>query len=146
MQLIEAAGGAGRHRQRDATLILLMFRHGLRVSEAVALQWADVELEKGLLHVRRGNKAVSSTHRLVDAETRALSALRDGHANTAYVFTSERKAPLSTAAVRKIVARAGAMAGIPFPVHPYQLRHATAYVLTQTGTDIHTLRRYLGHK
>ncbi len=62
------------------------------------------------------------------------------------MFISERKAPLSAAAVRKILARAGKLGGIPFPVHPHQLRHATGYMLASQGIDARTLQRYLGHK
>lgn len=146
VRLIEAARAEGRHRNRDASLILLMFRHGLRVSEAIALQWRQVDLAKGVLQVERVNNGVPSTHRLLEIEIRALRLLQRDYPDTPYVFVSERRAQLSTAAVRKIVARAGQQAGIGFPVHPHQLRHAIGYVLSQAGTDPETLRRYLGHK
>ena len=65
---------------------------------------------------------------------------------TAYVFVSERKAPLTTDAVRKIVSRAGRQAGIAFPVHPRMLRHATGYKLANDGQDTRAIQLYLGHR
>lgn len=146
VRLIKAAQTVGRHRHRDAALILMMFRHGLRVSEVVALEWTQVDLEKGLLQVRRLKNGVPSGHRLLDVELRALRRLRHDYPDVPHVFVSERKAPLSAAAVRKILARAGELAEIAFPVHPHQLRHATGYMLASQGIDARTLQRYLGHR
>ena len=67
-------------------------------------------------------------------ELRALRRLQREDASTAYVFMSERKAPLTPHTVRKIVARAGRQAGIEFPVHPHMLRHATGYQLANERT------------
>ncbi|MFQ5936737.1 MAG: tyrosine-type recombinase/integrase [Acidiferrobacterales bacterium] len=146
MRLIKAAQTVGRHGHRDAALILLIFRHGLRVSEAVTLQWTQIDLEKGLLQVQRLKNGMPSAHRLLDVELRALRRLQRDYPETPHVFVSERKAPLSAAAVRKILARAGKLGGIQFPVHPHQLRHATGYMLASQGMDTRTLQRYLGHK
>ncbi len=144
--LMEAAKKVGRHGHRDATLILLAFRHGLRVSETVAFQWSQVDFKNGLLHVNRLKGGVASTHPLSGLELRALRKLKRDYPDTQYVFISERKAPLSTAGVRKILARAGEVAGIGFPVHPHQLRHATGYTLANKGVDTRTLQHYMGHK
>jgi integrase len=145
-RLMEAARKVGRHGHRDATLILTAFRHGLRVSEVVGLQWAQVDFRNGLLHVNRLKNGVPSTHPLSGLELRALRKLKRDYSETQYLFVSERKAPLSTAAVRKMLARAGEVAEIGFPVHPHQLRHATGYVLANKGIDTRTLQHYLGHK
>lgn len=77
---------------------------------------------------------------------RALRTLQRDYPDTQYVFVSERKAPLSTRAIRQIVARAGKLAGIPFPVHPHQLRHACGYYLASCGHDTRAIQDYLGHK
>lgn len=100
-----AAGRLGRHGNRDATLILIAYRHGLRVGEVVALRWDQVNLGEGLLHVARLKNGAASTHPLRGPEIRALRRLRrDGEAS-AYVFTTERGGPLTTSTVRKLVAR-----------------------------------------
>jgi type 1 fimbriae regulatory protein FimB/type 1 fimbriae regulatory protein FimE len=48
--------------------------------------------------------------------------------------------------VRKIVARAGRQAKIPFPVHPHMLRHALGYKLAADGVDTRAIQLYLGHR
>jgi integrase len=144
-RLIKAASSVGRHRHRDATLIVLAFRHGLRVSEVVTLQWRQVDLEKGILHVRRIKNGVPSAQRLSQQECQMLAKLQREYPHTAYVFSSERKAPLTTASVRKMFARAGEVAHLGFPVHPQQLRYSTGVALAGDGIDPGALQRYMGH-
>jgi type 1 fimbriae regulatory protein FimB/type 1 fimbriae regulatory protein FimE len=144
--LVQAAGQVGRHGARDATLILLAYRHGLRVSELVSLRWEQVDLQHGLLHVTRRKHGLPSVHPLRGPELRALRRLQRDYPSSAYLFLSERKAPLTTDAVRKIVGRAGRQAGLPFPVHPHMLRHATGYKLANAGQDTRAIQHYLGHR
>jgi integrase len=66
----------GRYGQRDATLILLMARHGLRVTEAVDLHWDQVDFTKGHLHVKRLKGGLDSVHPIHGDELRALRELR----------------------------------------------------------------------
>jgi len=145
-QLIGAAGKLGRHGHRDATMILIAFRHGLRVSELVALRWEQVDLKQGLLHVRRRKSGIPSTHPLHAAELRALRQLDRAKDAGPYVFTSERKSPLTDSAFRKIVARAGVTAGLGMPIHPHMLRHSTGFKLANDGQDTRAIQHYLGHK
>jgi type 1 fimbriae regulatory protein FimE len=145
--LIEAAASLGRHGHRDATLILLAYRHGFRVGELVALRWDQVDLKAGLLHVARLKHGVATTHPLRGPELRALRRLqRDYPASSAYVFTTERQGPLTDSAVRKIVGRAGVAAGITMPVHPHMLRHACGFKLANDGQDTRAIQQYLGHR
>jgi len=145
-RLMRAARSLGRHGHRDATLILVTYRHGLRVSEAVALRWDVVDLEQGRLHVARLKGGVPAVHPLRGPELRALRRLRRADLNSPYVFVSERRAPLSDSAMRKMVARAGQHAGFTFPIHPHMLRHATGYQLANAGHDTRAIQHYLGHK
>jgi integrase len=144
--MIGAAKKVGRHGVRDAAIILLMFRHGLRTAELVALKWSQVDLVGGYIEVRRAKQGRDSTHPLRSPELRALRQLQRDYPDTQYVFVSERKAPLSTRSIRHIVARAGEVARIPFPVHPHQLRHACGYYLASLGHDTRAIQDYLGHK
>jgi len=145
-KLISTARSLGRHGHRDATLILMAFRHGLRVSELVALRWDMVDLKQGLLHVSRLKNGVPSTHPVRGPELRALRKLQRDYPDTPYLFVTERKGPLTTSTVRKILSRAGEHANIGFPVHPHMLRHATGYKLANDGHDTRAIQHYLGHK
>jgi type 1 fimbriae regulatory protein FimE len=144
--LIGAARVSGRYGQRDSTLIMIMYRHGLRVSEAVALKWEAVELKQGLLHVARLKNGTPSTHPLRGPELRALRALQADWGASPYVFCSERGGPMTASNVRKMVARLGVVAKLPFPVHPHQLRHALGYKLASDGIDTRAIQLYLGHR
>ena len=144
-QLMTSAKSLGRHGHRDATLILIAYRHGLRVSELVALRWDMVDLKQGLLHVSRLKNGVASTHPLRGPELRALRKLQREYPDTPYLFVTERKGPLTTSTVRKLLARAGESAKIGMPVHPHMLRHSTGYKLANDGHDTRAIQHYLGH-
>jgi integrase len=146
-QLVRAAGSVGRYGHRDGTLLLLAYRHGLRVSELVSLRWDAVDLKAGLLHVRRLKNGTPSTHPLRGPELRALRRLhRERPDHAGYVFTSERGGPMTADNVRKMVTRAGELAGLSFPIHPHMLRHACGFKLANDGHDTRAIQHYLGHK
>ncbi len=116
--MIRAAKKVGRHGVRDGAIILLMFRHGLRTAELVALKWTQIDLPGGYIEVHRVKHGRDSIHPLRSPELRALRQIQREYADTSYVFVSERKAPLSTRSIRHIIARAGELAGIPFRFTP----------------------------
>ena len=145
-RLIATACRLGRHGHRDGALIVLAYRHGLQVSELVALRWEQLDLRQGLLHVSRLKNGMPSTHPLRGPELRALRRLQREYEGSAYVFTTERRGPLTDSAVRKIVARAGREAKLSFPVHPHMLRHACGFKLANEGHDTRAIQHYLGHR
>jgi type 1 fimbriae regulatory protein FimE len=145
-KLIHAASRLGRYGHRDATLILLGYRHGLRVSELAALRWDQIDLEQGLLHVSRVKNGVPSTHPLRGPEIRALRRLRREQGTSPYVLTTERGSAMTDSSVRKIIARAGDEARLGFPVHPHMLRHACGFKLANEGHDTRAIQHYLGHR
>ena len=143
-KLVEAAKD-NRWGQRDATMILIAFRHGLRASELCGLQWSDVEFETGTLHLRRAKGGTTATHPLLGDELRALRSLKRD-AKSPFIFVSERGAPFTVSGFAKLVERAGIEAELPFKVHPHMLRHATGYALANRGVDTRSLQAYLGHR
>ncbi len=145
-RLLAAAKTLGRHGHRDHTLILLAYRHGLRVSELIALRWDMVDLKQGLLHVTRLKNGVDSTHPLRGPELRALRKLLAQFPDSPYLFITERGGPITASSVRRIVARAGHEAGLTFPIHPHMLRHSCGYKLANDGVDTRALQHYLGHR
>lgn len=145
-RLLEAVGSGTRYGARDRTLLLLMYRHGLRVSEAIALRWEQIDLKAGLLYVHRLKNGVPSTHPIRGPELRVLKQLRRDWPDSPYLFISERGGPMTASNVRKLVTRAGAQAKFDFPVHPHMLRHACGFKLANEGHDTRSLQHYLGHR
>ena len=144
-KLRDAAKEIGRDGFRDWLLIMMMYRHGLRVGEAVNLKWDQVDLHTAKLHVNRLKNGDASVHFIEGDELRALRKLQRDYPDSPFLFCSERDGPLSPRTVHAIVARAGAKAGIKFPVHPHQLRHARGFRLAQDGADTRAIQAYLGH-
>ena len=145
-RLIEAMKG-NRRGHRDATMVLIAFRHGLRASELVDLLWDQVDLENALLHVRKLKNGSPATHPLTGKELRALRRLqREQVAKSPFVFISERGAPFSRRGFQAMVERAGEAAGFDMKIHPHMLRHACGFKLANDGIDTRTIQAYLGHK
>jgi len=144
--LIVTARRRGRYGRRDAAMILIAYRHGLRVGELVRLSWDQVDFRQGLLHVTRLKRGVPSVHPLSGEELRALRRLRREQPEGRHVFQSERGAALTTAGFRKTLARIGKASTLPFLVHPHMLRHATGFKLANEGRDTRALQHYLGHR
>jgi integrase len=141
------AAGENRWGHRDATAILIAYRHGLRASELVALRWDDIELATGRMHVRRAKYGAPSVHPIGAKESRALRRLqRETKSASPYVFISERGAPLSVAGYQRMVARAGEAARFAFLVHSHMLRHSCGYKLANDGRDTRAIQHYLGHR
>ena len=141
-----AARKRGRWGHRDATMILFAYRHGLRVSELVALKWQHVDLETGRLRVIRSKGSDDSVQPLSGAEIRALRRIRrEQQTGERYVFVSERGAPLTANGFFKTLRRAALSIGMD-DVHPHLLRHACGYKLVNQGVDTRTLAAYLGHR
>jgi integrase len=145
-RLIEAAGERGRYRLRDRTLLLLMFRHGLRAGEACLLKWDAVMMDERNISITRLKGSESGIHRLQPDEMEALTQLKAQQADSYHLFVGERGQKLSTGAIAKIIQRAGELADLPLPVHPHMLRHSCGYYLAEQGLPTRDIQEYLGHK
>ena len=145
-ELMAVAKRRGRYGHRDATMILLAYRHGLRVAELCALRWDQLDLKQGLLHVRRIKNGIDSVHPIRGPELRALRKLERESETSPYLFITERGGPVSAAGFRKTFSRIGEASSISFPVHPHMLRHACGFKLANDGHDTRAIQHYLGHK
>lgn len=126
-------------------MILVAYRHGLRVSELVHLRWRQIDLEAGRLQVRRLKSGEDSVHPLGGRELRALRSLRRGMGhNPPFVFVTDRGMPMTRNGFAKLLTKAAVKAGLD-GVHPHLLRHACGFKLVNQGMDTLSLAAYLGH-
>jgi integrase len=144
-RLIEAAKN-NRYGHRDALMVLLAFRHGLRAGEVCDLRWEQVDFKTASLHVRRLKNGTPSTHPLTGRELRALRRHQRKSEKSPFVFVSERDAPLSAPGFSRMVERSAASARLGIKAHAHMLRHACGYKLANDGHDTRSLQAYLGHK
>ena len=145
-KLMDAARAGSRYGHRDATMILLGYRHGLRASELCDLQWSQVDFNTGTLRVNRRKQGSPSTHPLKGDEIRALRRLRRENQQSPFAFMTERDGPMTPKSFLHLFARIGQRAKLPFPVHPHMLRHTCGYLLANKGVDTRSLQAYLEHK
>jgi integrase len=145
-RMIAAARQRGRYGARDALLIMLAYRYGLRASELIALRWDQIDFKAGTLHVNRLKQGSASTPPIRGPEIRLLHAWQHEQGGGTYIFTSERGGPMTRVNVHYVVARAGMAAGLEFPVHAHMLLHATGFYLANAGQDTRGIQLYLGHK
>ena len=149
VEKLMAAAKGSRFEARDRCLLLMMFRHGLRVSEACALQLEQVDTESRVMHVARLKKGLSTTHPLRADELRVIKAwLIDRAAmkatGRAFVVSRHRK-PLNRRTAWLAIRKYGDLAGLELPTHPHQLRHACGFALADQGADTRLIQDYLGH-
>ena len=146
VEALLAAAKGNRWGHRDATMVFVAFRHGLRVSELTDLRWDQVDFDRATLAVRRVKSGTPATHPIMGDELRALRRLqREQAPKSPFVFTSERGSPFATSGFARLVERAGVAAGLGFKAHPHMLRHACGFALANKGHDTRSLQAYLGH-
>src|SRR5262249_44852487 len=145
-RLVATARRRGRYGQRDATAILVCYRHGLRVSELCALTWDKIDFSAADMQVRRAKGGKSAVHPLSGAELRALRQLRREWPEGRHVFVNERGAPMTPAGFARMLERVGVDAGLAWKVHPHMLCHAAGFKLANDGRDTRTIQDYLGRR
>jgi type 1 fimbriae regulatory protein FimB len=148
-KLLAATKGAAQE-VRDRCMLLLMFRHGLRVSEACGLKLHQVDIEGRVLHVARLKRGLSTTHPLRTDELRSIRAWLaerkrlqpEGDA----FFVSIRRQMLNRRTAWVAIRKYGELAGLPLDAHPHMLRHGCGYALADQGADTRLIQDYLGHR
>ncbi|MDR1603562.1 MAG: tyrosine recombinase XerC [Gracilibacteraceae bacterium] len=145
-KLLTAPDGDAAGR-RDRVLLELLYGSGLRVSELVALNVTDADLEGMILRVKgKGRK-----QRIVPLTAPAARALGDylatrGRPEEKALLLNRRGGRLSDRSVRRDLARLAAAAGLGQHVHPHMLRHTFATDLLDGGADLRSVQELLGHK
>jgi site-specific recombinase XerD len=145
-RLIAAAKQNKTYGHRNSTMILLCFRHGLRCSEAISLQWHQIDLKTGTIDVNRLKNGIPSRHPLTGTELRALKHLRREHPHNRFVFVSQRGTQMTRQNVNVLLSALGEAAGIEVPVTPHMLRHSTGTKLANEGRDTRSIQQFLGHR
>ncbi|MFZ0929419.1 MAG: tyrosine-type recombinase/integrase [Syntrophobacteraceae bacterium] len=145
-----AAAKGSRFEARDRCVLLMMFRHGLRVSEACALRLEQVDTESRVMHIARLKKGLSTTHPLRGGELRVIKAWLADRAtmkptDRAFIVSQHRK-PLNRRTAWLAIRKCGGLAGLDLPTHPHQIRHPCGFALADQGADTRLIQDYLGHR
>lgn len=144
-RLLEAAN-RGRHPGRDRLMILMAFRHGLRVSELIALEWSSIDFVRGRIFIARLKAGRHGTHTLSPEELTALEALKKAQQGSRFVFPSNRGTKMLRTNVNRIIREATKTADIPVRVTPHRLRHSCGFQLADRNVEVRRIQQYLGHK
>jgi site-specific recombinase XerD len=143
-RLLEAAK-RGRHGARDYSMLLIAFRHGLRVSELVGMRRDAVRFNRGRLWVERAKGSISNEQWLEGDEIRALKRyLATRKDSLPWLFVSERGTQLTRQQVNYVVAKASERAKLGH-VWPHMLRHSCGFAQAERGTDLRVIQELLGH-
>jgi len=152
VQAMMMAALKGLNGERDYCLILLAFRHGMRISEVLDLHNRDLNIKDGRINIRRLKNGFSTIHPLrfdeIDAIERwgQIRATWKSAQKTDMIFISRRGKKLSRQQAYRIIRNAGERAGTTTQTHPHMLRHACGYELAERGTDTRLIQDYLGHR
>lgn len=147
IEQLMAGAKASRYPERNQLIILMLFRHGLRVSELTGLRRSDVNLDEARVWVERLKGSLSTEQPIEGDELRLLRRyLRTREDNLPWLIVSNRLGQMTRRNVQYIIEEAGRAAKLPFHVHPHMLRHSTGYHLANTNAGDRVTQDYLGHR
>lgn len=153
--LMRTAQERSRYPVRNYALILMMFRHGLRASEAALLEWKDVDLTQNSIYIQRVKGSRSGVHPLLEDEKEIILKLHQ--TDIPQIFVNERGRSFlvpnalpgradEAPGISRIVARIGEVSNLNIKVHAHMLRHSCGYWLANQGYDTRLIQDYLGHE
>lgn len=135
-----------RYPKRNYLLLLMMYRHGLRVSEAISLKKSDVNIKESRIWIDRLKNGLSVEHPISGDELRAINRyFQSRKDDLPWLFVSERGLPLTRQAVNYLINTVAIKAELE-NVHPHTLRHSCGFYLANEGYDLRLIQDYLGHR
>jgi integrase/recombinase XerD len=135
------------HHPKHRAMVMLAYSAGLRVGELVRLRPSDLDVERGLLHVRRGKGGRDRYTVLSRRASEAVAVYQAAFPSDSWLFPGPNPARhYTTRSVQKIVRRAAERAGILKRVSVHTLRHSFATHLLERGTDLRYIQELLGHQ
>jgi len=152
-KLLEAPGDGDLLSSRDRAMLEVLYSSGIRVSELVELDLADMDLQEGVLRVKGkgrkdrftpiGSQAIRAIHRYFELRSQEPKCA----GNFAHrVFLNKHGQPLSTRSVRRKLDKYLGMAGLDPGISPHTLRHSFATHLLNNGADLRSVQELLGHQ
>jgi integrase len=146
IKILLAASKKTRYPKRNYLLLLMIYRHGLRVSEAIAIKKSDVNIKESRIWVNRLKSGLSVKQPISGDELRAIKRyLNSRDDNLPWLFVNERGLPLTRQAINYIVNVVASSANLE-NVHPHTLRHSCGFYLANKGYDLRLIQDYLGHR
>jgi integrase len=145
-KLMDAAKGTARNSHRNYCIVLMGFRHGLRVSEIAALKWSDVDFDRGAIYINRAKGSIPGTHPMAGDELRAMRKLQREYPDCPFLFVGRGNAPMDSTAISGMVKRLGDRGELlGFPIHAHMLRHTCGFLMCDRGYDLRLVQSWLGH-
>src|SRR6266436_6199293 len=140
-------GRADRIIPRNYLMILMGYRHALRISEISKLRWSQIDMEAGTIYVQRSKHGKSATHPLQGETIRWLRKWQRLQVPTSpFVFTSQSGGPITVKGINRVMVTLGQQAKLPFPMHAHMLRHSFGYYAINNGENTRTIQDYMGHR
>lgn len=145
VEALRKAARKTRNPARNELVILMLYRHGLRVSELCGIQLDQLNLEQSTLFVKRSKNGINGMHPMAGDELRLLRRyLRERESELPWLFVSERGTPFARSTINKLLEQCSDAAALP-RVNPHMLRHGCGFYMINNGYDIRAVQIYLGH-